>query len=71
MLNKIERVLNMNKNIADALERECKDTGSGRKITCKTALRIADELGVDPSLVGETANQLGIKIIACQLGCFK
>lgn len=41
------------------------------KIPCKTALEIADELKVHPREVGEVINELGIKIVACQLGCFK
>lgn len=40
------------------------------KIACKEALTIAKDLKVHPATVGEVINELGIKIIACQLGCF-
>lgn len=40
------------------------------RITCSAALALAGRLGVSPALVGAAANELGIKIKACQLGCF-
>ena len=40
------------------------------RITCPAARELADHLGVDPGLIGEACNQLGIKIKACVLGCF-
>jgi hypothetical protein len=40
------------------------------KISCPAARELADRLGVDPGLIGEACNQLGIKIKACALGCF-
>ena len=41
------------------------------RIACKKALEIADQLGVPTRDVGRTADDLKIKIAACQLGCFK
>ena len=35
-----------------------------------TALELAGELQVSPAELGEVANELKIKIIDCQLGCF-
>ncbi len=52
--------------IAEELQRRAKD---GR-IPCGVALKLAEELGVSTQKVGETANQLKIKIINCSLGCF-
>lgn len=40
------------------------------KLPCSVAFQIAKELKVNPQQVGETANQLKIKISQCQLGCF-
>ncbi len=40
------------------------------QISCKSALKIADELGITPKRVGSVINELKIKIRACQLGCF-
>lgn len=52
--------------IAEELQKRAKD---GR-IPCGVALKLAEELGVSTQKVGETANQLKIKIINCSLGCF-
>jgi hypothetical protein len=40
------------------------------RITCSEALDLARRLNVSPSLVGEMADQMAVKINACQLGCF-
>jgi hypothetical protein len=40
------------------------------KLPCSAARKIAEEQGVLYSEVGEAANELGIKITGCQLGCF-
>lgn len=40
------------------------------KISCRQALKIAEEEDISPKLVGETLNELKIKIMGCQLGCF-
>lgn len=43
--------------------------GEGQ-IHCAAAHRIAEELGVEPSYVGEQADEIGIRISRCQLGLF-
>lgn len=55
------------KRIAEAAETEAED---GR-IPCFKALALARRLGVDPGKVGEACNRARIKIVRCQLGCFK
>ena len=40
------------------------------KISCPVARALAKELGVPISEVGAAANNLGIKIHHCELGCF-
>ena len=40
------------------------------KITCEKALAIANEIGEDTRKVAGLLNEMGIKIIHCQLGCF-
>lgn len=40
------------------------------KLTCDAARRIAEKLGISYREAGEAANELGIKIKDCQLGCF-
>lgn len=41
-----------------------------RKLTCDVARKIAEDLGIPYSSVGTAADELGIKIKNCQLGCF-
>jgi hypothetical protein len=40
------------------------------KIACGAAFRLADELGISRREMGELLNELKVKIIQCQLGCF-
>ena len=40
------------------------------KINCSAARALAKELQVPVSVVGAAANNLGIKINHCELGCF-
>lgn len=40
------------------------------KIACAAAFRLADELGLSRKDLGQLLNELKIKIIQCQLGCF-
>lgn len=44
-------------------------TGNGQ-ISCKQAQTIADEAGITYKDAGDLLNELKIKIIGCQLGCF-
>lgn len=40
------------------------------KITCASAWKIAEKLGIPYREAGAAADELGIKIKNCQLGCF-
>ncbi|MDG6224824.1 MAG: hypothetical protein QCI82_04840 [Candidatus Thermoplasmatota archaeon] len=40
------------------------------RIPCSSALRIASELDLDTEVVGEALDDMGIKIMKCQLACF-
>ncbi len=40
------------------------------KIACRQALKIASEADMSPKAVGDVLNELKIKIMTCQLGCF-
>ncbi len=42
-----------------------------KKLPCKLAFKISEEWNVGLKEIGNMANELGIKIIECQLGCFK
>ncbi len=41
------------------------------KVPCAAAFRLASQLGISPHQLGEIANQQGIRVSHCQLGCFK
>lgn len=40
------------------------------KASCTDARRAADEIGVKLGEMGELCDEAGIKIFACELGCF-
>jgi hypothetical protein len=40
------------------------------KIPCAAAMSLAQELGISRKEMGDMLNELRIKIIQCQLGCF-
>ena len=40
------------------------------QLPCVVAFKIAKELKASPREVGETADELGLRIVQCQLGCF-
>lgn len=44
--------------------------GEKKKISCKKAFEIAEKWDMPVKEVGEVINELGIKIVKCQLGCF-
>jgi hypothetical protein len=63
---------NMTKMV-DAKEKirsSLKDNSVRGKIPCPVARRIAEELNVRYEEIGKVADELGIKITDCELGCF-
>jgi len=56
--------------VDERLAAELRRRAAGGRLPCAAALAIAEELGVARPEVGRAANQLGIKITDCQLGCF-
>ena len=47
-----------------------KEAAPGGKIACQAAFRLAEELGLSRHELGELLDELKVKIIQCQLGCF-
>ena len=45
-------------------------SGEDKRIPCTEAFQIARDLDLPPVEVGRTCNELGIKIVQCQLACF-
>lgn len=57
-------------NIPRLIEVLKKRAGEDNRLACGEAFRIAADLDVPIAEVGRACNELGIKIVACQLGCF-
>ena len=56
--------------VNQALEEEIRASLVNDRLPCANAFKIAKKLKVSPRTVGDAANQLQIKIYACQLGLF-
>jgi hypothetical protein len=54
----------------DEIAAQLKGAAREGKITCAMAQKIAIENKIPIKQVGEMLNQMKIKIIQCQLGCF-
>lgn len=39
-------------------------------IPCRSALELANDLDLSPAKVGQALEEMGLKVIGCQLGCF-
>ena len=52
--------------LIEKIKTQAKDS----KISCRAALKLAEEEGVPSRTLGELLNELKIKVSACQLGCF-
>ena len=40
------------------------------KISCKQALKLAEEEGISSRDLGNVLNEIKVKVATCQLGCF-
>ncbi|NLJ76071.1 MAG: hypothetical protein GX325_02285 [Peptococcaceae bacterium] len=47
-----------------------KKVAQGGQITCTQARALAKDLQVEPIIIGKAADELKIKVISCELGCF-
>ncbi|MEG6616601.1 hypothetical protein V6C27_09265 [Peptococcaceae bacterium 1198_IL3148] len=57
---------NISENILEAVKKAATDN----RLSCTMARKLAAELQVPVKVIGEAADQLDIKIKACELGCF-
>jgi hypothetical protein len=57
-------------NIPRLIETLKSRAGDDKRLACAEAFKIARDLDVPTPEVGRTCNELGIKIVGCQLGCF-
>jgi len=56
---------------ADKIARVFKEEGIEKQITCPQAFVIAEKHKISKDAISTYCNEHGIKIRACQLGCFK
>jgi len=54
----------------EELEKILLDAAPKEKLPCVMAFKIAREHEFTLNEIGEKCNELGIKIVNCQLGCF-
>jgi len=54
----------------DELRQEMLKKAVEGNLSCATARKIAEDLKLPYQEVGKAANELGIRIKSCQLGCF-
>jgi hypothetical protein len=54
----------------EKLREEIMKRAVDRRLSCAVARKIAEDFGISYSSVGAAADELGIKIKDCQLGCF-
>ncbi|WP_170270191.1 hypothetical protein [Heliorestis acidaminivorans] len=54
----------------DELKKRLSEEAQNNSITCEKARALAEEMQVPYDEVGTMADELRIKIRACQLGCF-
>ncbi|MFA4918567.1 MAG: hypothetical protein WC581_04875 [Thermodesulfovibrionales bacterium] len=56
--------------MVDKLREEIKKKAKNNRLPCPVARKIAEELSVSYKEVGRAADELKIKIMGCELGCF-
>ena len=54
----------------EELKAKIKAAAPQGKIPCAAAFKVAEEVGISRAEMGELLNEMKIKIIQCQLGCF-
>lgn len=55
----------------DTIAKALRDAGITQVLTCTQAYAIAEKYAIPLDEIGKYCNSNGIKIRACQLGCFK
>ncbi len=54
----------------EKLTEKVKALSKNGKISCKQALKLAEEEGISSREIGNLLNELKVKVMGCQLGCF-
>ncbi|MCF8010340.1 MAG: hypothetical protein K9L17_05180 [Clostridiales bacterium] len=54
----------------EKFKQKLKEVSVNGKISCTSARKAAEELGMPMNEVGKLCDELGLKIHSCELGCF-
>ena len=54
----------------EKLAEKVKTLSKNGTISCKQALKLAEEEGISSRDLGSLLNEIKVKVAACQLGCF-
>jgi putative methionine-R-sulfoxide reductase with GAF domain len=57
-------------SLDEKIKVKIQEVSKNGKISCTAAHKVAKELEVPVRKVGKLINELNLKIIACELGCF-
>lgn len=57
--------------IVQAVLEAMEEVGGRRTLSCEAAFRLAEEMNLDLLDIGQVCNEEKIRIVRCQLGCFK
>lgn len=60
----------MKDDVIDRIRDAAAEIDGKKKLPCKKAFQLAEELDVSLKDIGDICNSEDIKIIHCQLGCF-
>ncbi len=63
--------MDTNEALTQAVKEAAVERDGRMTLACPAAFRIAEEFSVDIVSIGQLCNKLKIKIVQCQLGCFK
>lgn len=67
MKNQVKEIA---KDVPEELLAKIEEAAVDNRISCSVARRVAAELDLPVRRAGDAADALGIKITACELGCF-
>jgi hypothetical protein len=56
--------------VDEAIKQKIESLAKNGQLSCAEAIKLANTEAVSPLCIGRVANAAGVKIIACQLGCF-
>ncbi len=57
--------------LVEAVKKAATEADGQLTLRCSKAFEVAGQLGASVGAIGRICNEEGIKIVQCQLGCFK